>query len=187
MWSAADLAASAVVVLRRKKNARGDRCPPLAYRTRYRGRSYDGLTWSRRTTTTIADQLAKLGITVGPNTVARLLRHMRYSLRVNRKQISTGGTPDRDRQFQYLVGCGTVSNGDCPSSASTPRDASWSATSTPASVGAPPRCVNDHDFRSAATGIGIPYGIYDTQANRGCVFLEISHETSAFAVSCLRG
>ena len=46
--------------------------------------------------------------------------------------------------------------------------------------------VNDHDFRSAAKGIGIPYGIYDTQANRGCVFLGTSHETSAFAVSCLR-
>src|SRR5580658_10933057 len=33
---------------------------------------------------------------------------------------------------------------------------------------------------------GIPYGIYDTQANRGCVFLGTSHETSACAVSCLR-
>jgi Rhodopirellula transposase DDE domain len=46
--------------------------------------------------------------------------------------------------------------------------------------------VNDHDFRSSAKGIGIPYGIYDTQANRGSVFLGISHETSAFAVSSLR-
>jgi hypothetical protein len=46
--------------------------------------------------------------------------------------------------------------------------------------------VNDHDFRSAAKGIGIPYGIYDTLANRGCVFLGTSHETSAFAVACLR-
>src|ERR1039457_4468240 len=46
--------------------------------------------------------------------------------------------------------------------------------------------VNDHDFRSAAKRIGIPYAIYDTQANRGCVFLGTSHETSAFAVSCLR-
>jgi hypothetical protein len=26
--------------------------------------------------------------------------------------------------------------------------------------------VNDHDFRSAAKGIGIPYGIYDTQESR---------------------
>jgi hypothetical protein len=55
--------------------------------------------------------------------------------------------------------------------------AKWERTST---------AVNDHDFRSAAKGIAIPYGIYDTQANRGSVFLGTSHETSAFAVSCLR-
>jgi Rhodopirellula transposase DDE domain len=39
---------------------------------------------------------------------------------------------------------------------------------------------------SAAKGIAILYGICDTQANRGSVFLGTSHETSAFAVSCLR-
>jgi hypothetical protein len=30
-----------------------------------------------------------------------------------------------------------------------------------------PRMVNDHDFRSDATGVAIPYGIYDLLANRG--------------------
>ena len=35
-------------------------------------------------------------------------------------------------------------------------------------------------------GIGIPYGIYETHANRGCVLLGTSHETSAFTVSRLR-
>ena len=29
--------------------------------------------------------------------------------------------------------------------------------------------VNDHDFRSDAIGIAIPYGVYDLQANRGTV------------------
>ena len=42
--------------------------------------------------------------------------------------------------------------------------------------------VNDHDFRSLASGIALPYGIYDLQANRGSVFVGVSHETSAFAV-----
>jgi len=41
-----------------------------------------GLRWSRRTTTTIAEELARLGIAVSPNTVARLLHNMGYSLRV---------------------------------------------------------------------------------------------------------
>ena len=59
--------------------------------------------WSRRTTATIATQLAKLGIAVSANTVARLLHQMGYSLRVNHKQISTSSSPDRNRQFEYLA------------------------------------------------------------------------------------
>jgi transposase len=51
-----------------------------------------GLRWSRRTTSTIAEELAKLGIAVSPNTVARLLHDMGYSLRVNLKQISTNSS-----------------------------------------------------------------------------------------------
>ena len=61
-----------------------------------------GLRWSRRTTTTIAEELAKLGIAVSPNTVARLLHHMGYSLRVNQKQISTSSSPKRNLQFAEL-------------------------------------------------------------------------------------
>src|SRR6266851_4420445 len=101
MWSAADLAAPVVVVLRRKKNARPNRRSPLPARTRYRGRSHDRR--SRRTTTTTAEELAKLGIAVSPNTVARLLHTMGYSLRVNQKQISTSSSPHRNLQFQYLA------------------------------------------------------------------------------------
>jgi hypothetical protein len=62
-----------------------------------------GLRWSRRATTTIADELGKLGIAVSPNTVARLLHHMGYSLRVNKKQISTSSSPNRNLRFEYLA------------------------------------------------------------------------------------
>ena len=62
-----------------------------------------GLRWARRTTTTIAEELAKLGIAVSPNTVARLLHDMGYSLRVNQKQISTSSSPNRNLQFEYLA------------------------------------------------------------------------------------
>jgi integrase len=41
--------------------------------------------------------------------------------------------------------------------------------------------VNDHDFRSDAIGVAIPYGIYDLLANRGSVFVGVSHDTAAFA------
>ena len=48
-----------------------------------------------------------------------------------------------------------------------------------------PTPVNDHDFRSQAKGIALPFGIYDPQANRGSVFVGVSHETSAFAVTSI--
>ena len=62
-----------------------------------------GLRWSRRTTSRIAEELLPLGISISPNTVARLLEQMGYSLRVNHKQISTNASPDRNLQFEYLA------------------------------------------------------------------------------------
>ena len=49
-----------------------------------------------------------------------------------------------------------------------------------------PTPVNHHDFRSQAQGVAILYGIYDPQANGGALFVGVSHETSAFAVSSIR-
>ena len=66
------------------------------------GDPISGLKWTRKTTDKIARQLRRLGITAGRNTVGRLLRQMKYSLRTNRKRISAGSTSDRDRQFRYL-------------------------------------------------------------------------------------
>ena len=48
-----------------------------------------------------------------------------------------------------------------------------------------PVLVNDHDFRSDADGLAIPYGVYDTQANRGAVFVGTSHDTPAFAADAI--
>jgi len=45
--------------------------------------------------------------------------------------------------------------------------------------------VQDHDFRSQAKGLAIPYGIYDLQANRGWVVVGTSHDTPMFAVESI--
>jgi hypothetical protein len=153
------------------------------------GDPISGVKWTRKTTEKIAWQLKLLGIAVSRNTVGRLLRQMKYCLRTNRKTISAGSTSDRDRQFRYLCRQRNQfeKRGDPVLSVDAKKrelignfknpGVKWERAST---------AVNDHDFRSAAKGIAIPYGIYDTQANRGSVFLGTSHETSACAVSCLR-
>ena len=111
--------------------------------------------------------LADFGIIVSPNTVARLLHQMGYSLRVNRKQLSTDHSPDRNDQFLYL--------GDLRDrfqrrglpiiSVDTKKRELVGPFKNPGTRwDLSPRPVNDHDFRSDSTGIAIPYGIYDLLA-----------------------
>ena len=153
------------------------------------GDPISGLKWTRKTTAKIAQQLERLHILVSANTVGRLMRQMKYSLRTNRKNITTSSSADRDRQFRYLR---TQRNrfeqyGDPVISVDAKkRELIGNFKNSGVKWCQSPTAVNDHDFRSDAEGIAIPYGIYDIQANRGSVFLGTSHETSAFAVSSIR-
>ena len=143
-----------------------------------------GLKWSRRTTEKIAKALCKDGIQVGSKTVGRLLKEIGYSLRVNHKKIESGNRnppkpKERDRQFNYIGAMresfarrsepiisvdakkkeqiGNFKNGG----------RAWDKQATP---------VYDHDFPSDAVGRVAPYGIYDTQANRGFICVGTSAE-----------
>jgi hypothetical protein len=147
-----------------------------------------GLRWTRKTTGKIADELEKLGISVGRNTVGRLLKGMRFSLKSNRKAIARLSDPDRDEQFKHIgalrdlfeeLGCPVIS-------VDTKKKemvglfknagARWEQQATP---------VNDHDFRSLASGLAVPYGVYDTVANLGALFIGVSRDTAEFAVDCI--
>jgi hypothetical protein len=141
--------------------------------------------WTHKTTIKIAGQLQRLGIQVGARTVARLLRKLRFSLRGNRKNISSGSRSGRDQQFRRIARLRKrfCRQGDPIISVDAKKrelvgnfknaGVKWERVATQ---------VNDHDFRSLSSGIALPYGIYDLQANRGSVFVGVSHETSAFAV-----
>lgn len=50
-----------------------------------------------------------------------------------------------------------------------------------------PRCVPALTGRSDAIGVAIPYGIDDLLANRGSVFVGVSHDTAAFAAHSIAG
>jgi hypothetical protein len=147
-----------------------------------------GLKWSRRTTDKIAELLHVQGFTVSPNTVARLLHSMDYSLRLNQKKLATDSSPDRNLQFDYIadlrerfrrrrlpiISVDTKKRelvGNFENSG-----ARWDRDSWP---------VHDHDFRSDAIGIAIPYGIYQPLANRGSIVVGVSHDTSAFAAHAI--
>ncbi len=147
-----------------------------------------GLKWSRRTTGKIAGELTASGISISKNTVGRLLKEMDYALRVNRKQIAATTNPDRNQQFLY-IGQQRESftrQGQPVISVDTKKKELIGAfKNSGAKWDREPVLVNDHDFRSEADGFAIPYGIYDTQANRGAVCVGTSHDTPAFAADSI--
>ena len=114
---------------------------------------------------------------------------MEFSLRVNRKAIATDSSPNRDQQFRYISSLRThFERQGLPISVDTKKrelvgnfknhGVKWDRT---------PVRVNDHDFRSDAIGVAIPYGIYDLLANRGSVFVGVSQDTAAFAAHSIAG
>jgi hypothetical protein len=150
-----------------------------------------GLKWTHKTTGRIATELREVRINVAPRTVARLLKAMGYSLRVNHKQLSrvSKTTPEvRNTQFEHIGNLREdfTARGVPVISIDTKkkelvgwfknRGAAWNQE---------PIQVNDHDFPSEALGKAIPYGIYDIQANRGTLFVGTSRETAEFAVDAI--
>jgi len=152
-----------------------------------------GLKWTHKTTQKLADELARHGIMVSANTVGRLLKGMRFSLRVNRKTIESGiknppAPKDRDRQFRYISRMreAFAKTGDPAISVDSKKrelvgnfkngGKSWEREGVP---------VKDHDFPSDAEGVAVLYGIYSTQNNQGNIYVGTSHDTPAFAVRCI--
>ena len=147
-----------------------------------------GVKWSRRTTRAIAEQLTALGIAVSKNTVGRLLKKLKFKLRVNRKQIASTKNPDRNQQFLYIGQQRErfASQGLPIISVDTKKkEPIGNFKNAGTKWDRQPVLVKDHDFRSEADGMAIPYGIYDTQANRGAVFVGTSHNTPDFAVDAI--
>ena len=147
-----------------------------------------GLKWTRRTTAKIAAELSLLDIQVSDRTVAKLLKQMDFSLRVNHKKLSAASPVGRDAQFTHIAEVRErfASQGLPLISIDTKKkELVGRFKNAGASWACQPVQVNDHDFRSDAHGIAIPYGIYDLRANRGTVFVGHSHDTPEFAVDCV--
>ena len=147
-----------------------------------------GIRWTHRTTEKIAAELATLDIQVCPRTVARILKDLHYRLRVNHKRVSAGSGPDRDQQFTYIASQrDKFASRDLPivSIDAKKRELVGNFKNPGRGWAKTPQAVNDHDFRSQAIGIAIPYGIYDVTANRGFVVVGTSHDTPDFAADNL--
>ena len=158
------------------------------------GDPVSGCKWTRKTTAKIAKELKRAGIEVSANTVGRLLRKMKFSLRMNLKSLESGRrkAPDRrkrDQQFRYIrsqvqdyaaQGMPVISVDTKSRELIGPfhqPGRRWSQALIK---------VFDHDFPSDASGVAIPYGIYDFCRNEGFVCVGTSYDTFEFAVAAIR-
>jgi len=157
------------------------------------GDPMNGLKWTRRTTRKIARELGRLQIRISATTVRRLLKRMGFSLRVNHKRLESGNKnppPRRVRNQQFLyIGRKREeysSRGKPVISVDAKKKELVGKFKNPGvSWQREAHLVKDHDFRSDAEGMAIPYGIYDTQTHLGFVVVGTSTETPAFAVDAV--
>jgi hypothetical protein len=115
---------------------------------------------------------------------------MDYTLRANRKTISTSSSPDRDQQFQFIAALRSrFQRQGLPiiSVDTKKRELVGNFKNNGSKWDRSPVPVYDHDFRSDSTGVALPYGIYDLSTNRGSVFVGVSHDTPAFAAHSISG
>jgi len=158
------------------------------------GDPVSGCKWTRKTTAKIAQQLKRIGIRVSAKTVGRLLKQMKFSLRLNLKCLESGQSkpPDprqRDLQFRYIRNqIRTYSTQGLPviSVDAKSRELIGPFHQSGRRWSQAPIKVLDHDFPSDSKGIALPYGIYDLSLNKGFVCVGTSRDTSQFAVDSIR-
>ena len=144
--------------------------------------------WSRKDTRSISREMSARGVRLCPNTVSQLLQDQKFSLRVNRKSIAETQHPDRNRQFELIADFRKrfEDAGSPILSMDTKKKELIGNFRNPGSAWSrAPEQVNQHDFRSDASAIASPYGLYEPVRNRGMIVVGVSADTPEFAVDCL--
>lgn len=147
--------------------------------------------WTTKSTYTIAKLLKEKGFDVCPNSVAKLLKELDFSLQQNRKYVERGGdSPDRNQQFNFISEqCKEFAANNCPVISIDAKKkeliGNYKNNGSEYREHNNPRKVNDHDFEGEG-GKATPYGIYDINANEGFVNVGISTDTAEFATESIR-
>ena len=143
--------------------------------------------WVRSSLRHLSQHLKEQGHQAGISTVARLLRKMGYSLRVNKKKQAGAQHPDRDQQFRYIAVLKAQFLGEglpVISIDTKKKELVGNYRREGESWRRKPIEVDSY-FASYAQCVAVPFGIYDIAQNTGYVTVGISNNTSEFAVNCL--
>jgi len=144
--------------------------------------------WSRKDTRSISQEMSAKGVRLCPNTVGKLLKEQKYSLRVNRKSVTETQHPDRNRQFELIADFRKRfedTSHPILSMDTKKKELIGNFRNQGRAWGREPERVNQHDFRTQAEAIASPYGLYEPVPNRGTIVIGLSADTPEFAVDCL--
>jgi hypothetical protein len=143
--------------------------------------------WVRSSIRQLSKRLKEQGHQVGHGLVARLLRKMGYSLRVNKKKQAGAQHPHRDEQFRYLaeMKAGFLSVGLPVISVDTKKKELIGNYRREGKTWRKEAIEVDSYFPSYRDFLAVPFGIYDLNQNKGYVTVGISNNTAEFAVNCV--
>lgn len=149
------------------------------------------LLWSSKSLRKIAAIALQKDIVISHETVAKILKGLRYSLQGNRKTDEGSSHEDRDAQFEYinkiaqefLAANSPVISVDCKKKEVLGNLKNAGQDWFP---NGQPTHVKVYDFVDKELGKAIPYGVYDLANNEGWVSVGISHDTASFAVATIR-
>lgn len=124
-----------------------------------------------------------------PTTIGRLLREQNIGQRSHRKERHTGKQhEERDRQFRYIAQQREEFRrcGEPRVSVDTKKKELIGPFKNPGRTWCREAAkVNDHDFRSDAEAVAVPYGVYDPERNTGHVCVGTSKDVPDFAADAL--
>jgi len=149
------------------------------------------LIWTCKSVRTIANELQAKGHEISFKTVNRILHELDYSLQANRKTLSQANDTDRDAQFIQINTQVKrfIRQGQPIISVDTKKKELVGKFKNPGKKWQKkgnPEKVEDHDFRSRAEGVAIPYGAYDLKRNEGFVNVGVTSDTAEFAVNSIK-
>lgn len=145
--------------------------------------------WTDLTPRDIQEALSNRGLDVSTHVIRRLLDDEGFRRRAIQKYLDMGIHPDRNAQFENIarIKAEALEAGIPLLSIDTKKKELLGTFYRDGKVYTrqQPLFAYDHDFPSHASGVVIPYGLYDLRLNFGYINLGNSRDTTAFACDSL--
>ena len=156
-----------------------------------RGEPESSLQWISKSLRNIAFALKERGISVSHRIVGEALKDHGFSLQSNRKRFEGDSHADRDAQFEFIqekVDKYMLEGQPVISVDAKKRElvGNFKNNGVEWHPKGEAESVNAYDFLTEASGVAIPYGVYDMKENIDWVDIGISKDTAEFAVQSIR-